>query len=799
MDRGGLPPAVALGGGRRIGARAIRSVLRRPGLRERLALAMGAFVVSIGVGLTLLMEWRLAAGLRESAQQRLEYLARDLSSRIGEDLRERRLEVSRLALVLGSSDVLNSRAVQQTLDGLQTRVPAYAWIGLTDARGHVLAGSGGLLSGVDASTRPWFLGGARAEFFGDPHVAKMLGPLLPPERSGEPLRFFDLASPVRRPDGTMVGVLGAHLYTGWIRTVVERTLDSRIEHFPLEVLVADNTGDWLYKTSPDLSATLAALLRESPPTRYLLSSAKVDLPTEAGKLAWTVLVREEASDALAPVYENRRQMGIVVPLLALSLAFATWLIAGRLARPVERVADAARRHAATTGHAFDAHVAGGRDEARLLDLTLQRLALRDSLTGLINRSALKQRLALLQRAQAVTASPAPYAVLLLDLDDFHMFNNARGHEHGDHLLRAVAERLRQVAGADTVARLGSDEFALLPGLPGGADEDVAAHAQAYAERVVAAFAAPFELPGGAHRCQVSIGIAVVDAAATLPEVALTEAELAMQEAKRLGKGRVVVFDDRLQEGLIAQTRFERALRAAIPSQLLVLYQPQVDRDGRTVGAELLVRWKHPEQGLVSPAMFIPVAEQTGLIVDIGRWVLEQACRQLRAWSDDPLRRHLVLAVNVSSREFGHPGFVDGVREVLAATGADPARLKIELTESALAADVGEVVARMAALKSLGVRFSLDDFGTGFSSLGYLQRMPIDQLKIDQSFVRGMLTENSSASIVHTVIALGESLGVEVIAEGVETEAQRQALAELGCHHYQGYLFARPVPVEQLPL
>ena len=273
----------------------------------------------------------------------------------------------------------------------------------------------------------------------------------------------------------------------------------------------------------------------------------------------------------------------------------------------------------------------------------------------------------------------------------------------------------------------------------------------------------------------------------------------MQEAKRLGKGRVVVFDDRLQEGLIAQTRFERALRAAIPSQLLVLYQPQVDRDGRTVGAELLVRWKHTEQGLVSPAMFIPVAEQTGLIVDIGRWVLEQACRQLRAWSDDPLRRHLVLAVNVSSREFGHPGFVDGVREVLAATGADPARLKIELTESALAADVGEVVARMAALKSLGVRFSLDDFGTGFSSLGYLQRMPIDQLKIDQSFVRGMLTENSSASIVHTVIALGESLGVEVIAEGVETEAQRQALAELGCHHYQGYLFARPVPVEQLPL
>ena len=799
MDRGGLPPAVALGGGRRIGARAIRSVLRRPGLRERLALAMGAFVVSIGVGLTLLMEWRLAAGLRESAQQRLEYLARDLSSRIGEDLRERRLEVSRLALVLGSSDVLNSRAVQQTLDGLQTRVPAYAWIGLTDARGHVLAGSGGLLSGVDASTRPWFLGGARAEFFGDPHVAKMLGPLLPPERSGEPLRFFDLASPVRRPDGTMVGVLGAHLYTGWIRTVVERTLDSRIEHFPLEVLVADNTGDWLYKTSPDLSATLAALLRESPPTRYLLSSAKVDLPTEAGKLAWTVLVREEASDALAPVYENRRQMGIVVPLLALSLAFATWLIAGRLARPVERVADAARRHAATTGHALDAHVAGGRDEARLLDLTLQRLALRDSLTGLINRSALKQRLALLQRAQAVTASPAPYAVLLLDLDDFHMFNNARGHEHGDQLLRAVAERLRQVAGADTVARLGSDEFALLPGLPGGADEDVAAHAQAYAERVVAAFAAPFELPGGAHRCQVSIGIAVVDAAATLPEVALTEAELAMQEAKRLGKGRVVVFDDRLQEGLIAQTRFERALRAAIPSQLLVLYQPQVDRDGRTVGAELLVRWKHTEQGLVSPAMFIPVAEQTGLIVDIGRWVLEQACRQLRAWSDDPLRRHLVLAVNVSSREFGHPGFVDGVREVLAATGADPARLKIELTESALAADVGEVVARMAALKSLGVRFSLDDFGTGFSSLGYLQRMPIDQLKIDQSFVRGMLTENSSASIVHTVIALGESLGVEVIAEGVETEAQRQALAELGCHHYQGYLFARPVPVEQLPL
>lgn len=243
-------------------------------------------------------------------------------------------------------------------------------------------------------------------------------------------------------------------------------------------------------------------------------------------------------------------------------------------------------------------------------------------------------------------------------------------------------------------------------------------------------------------------------------------------------------------------RFEQELKAAIPAQLLVLYQAQVNREGKVVGAELLVRWNHPQHGFVSPAKFIPTAEQTGLIVPIGRWVLEQACRQLTVWQDKLGCGELILAVNVSAHEFSQPDYVTHVKEVLQQTGANPARLKLELTESALAVDVDEVVEKMKALRAVGVAFALDDFGTGFSSLSYLKRMPINQLKIDQSFVRELLTEDSSVSIVRTVVALGTGLGLEVIAEGVETEAQREKLAELGCFNYQGYLFGKPKPVEE---
>ncbi|MBP8141113.1 MAG: EAL domain-containing protein, partial [Acidovorax sp.] len=278
--------------------------------------------------------------------------------------------------------------------------------------------------------------------------------------------------------------------------------------------------------------------------------------------------------------------------------------------------------------------------------------------------------------------------------------------------------------------------------------------------------------------------------------ALKCTELAMLEAKKRGKNQAVLFDQRMQDELFARVQFEEALRSAIPSQLRGLYQPQIDQQRGLLGAEILVRWRHPEQGLVSPARFIPLAEETGLILSIGQWVLGAACRQLHQWAQDPATASLVLAVNVSVKEFRDAGYVDGVLRILQETQANPHRLKLELTESVLAEDVDAVVHKMQALKAVGISFSLDDFGTGFSSLSYLKRMPLDQLKIDQSFVRDVTTHASDASIVRAVIALGQGLGLNVIAEGVETVEQQRLLQAYGCGSYQGYLFGRPAPVEE---
>lgn len=763
-------------------------------------MVMGVFVISSGLVVTMLVEWRLANGLQKAARDHLQHIAGDVARAIGNDLMERRLEVDRLAVVVRSADVVHSRSAQQVFDALKAQQPAYAWIGLADDKGQVIAASDGLLAGVDVSARPWFSGGRQQSFFGEPHEAKLLAKQLKSERGDEPPRFFDIAAPVRAHDGAWDGVLSAHLYTDWIQKVVENAIASRIEDYPMDVYVADQSGAWLY-TPPDVADShLDSLRRTARDKRYLLAFEQVSLASGAEGGTWTVVVKEEGRDAFAPVYENRRQMLIFTPLAALMLALGTWIVAGRVVQPLQRLADTARQHAATTGHALDEAVVDGKDEAEVLGQTLNRLALRDPLTELANRSAVKYRLGQLQAMQIKAPQTFAYAVLWLNLDDFRLINNARGRDMGDQILRAFSDRLRLLIGpANLVARLGGDEFVLVLEALHGSAEQTRQQAQAIGNKVLEAFKAPIEVQGGAYRCPVSIGIAVVNDANISPDMALGFAELAMQEAKNLGKRQAALFDEQLHDRLKAQAKFEQELHEAIPAQLRVLYQPQVDWKRQIVGAELLVRWAHPQWGWVSPAEFIPLAEKTGLIVKIGHWVLEQACLQIKAWEDDPQRNHLVLAVNVSAAEFSHPDCVAVVQQTLSATGANPARLKLELTESVFAMDVAAVAERMQTLKALGVSFSLDDFGTGFSSLSYLNRMPIDQLKIDQSFVQQMLLDESSAAIVRTVVALGNSLGLQVIAEGVETEAQFTLLAQLGCFMYQGYLFGKPAPVEEFPI
>ena len=436
-------------------------------------------------------------------------------------------------------------------------------------------------------------------------------------------------------------------------------------------------------------------------------------------------------------------------------------------------------------------------ERQASDARLQKLAFFDALTGLPNRQLLTERL---QRAVATAGRDGwSGALLFIDLDDFKTLNDTLGHDKGDLLLRQVAFRLSgSVGAADTVARFGGDEFLVMLNGLAGAPEAALQQARAVGEKILTALRHPYRLDEAEHRSTASIGVATFGASAVGVSELLKQTDLALHEAKAAGRNGLCFFDPQMQHAVTERARLEADLRLALARSDFVLhYQPQAGRGGRVGGCEALLRWSHAQRGMVSPAVFIPLAEETGLILELGRWVLETACEQLAAWRAQPDMAGFTVAVNVSSRQFHHPGFVDLVLGVLARTGAEAARLKLELTESMLVQDMESVVGKMAALKARGVSFSLDDFGTGYSSLAYLKRLPLDQLKIDQSFVRDVLTDSNDAAIAQTIIALGRSLGLEVIAEGVETEAQRALLAERGCEAYQGYLLSRPLPLAEL--
>ncbi|MBS0508761.1 MAG: EAL domain-containing protein, partial [Proteobacteria bacterium] len=329
-------------------------------------------------------------------------------------------------------------------------------------------------------------------------------------------------------------------------------------------------------------------------------------------------------------------------------------------------------------------------------------------------------------------------------------------------------------------------------------DTLAEHANKVGEKILNALSVPYALAGHQYRSTPSIGITLFGAGPTTVGDLLKQADLAMYQAKTAGRSTLRFFDPRMQQAVDAHVALEADLRAALSQQEFSLhYQPQFSASGQALGSEALLRWTHPQRGMVSPAEFIPAAEETGLILPLGRWVLHTACTQLAAWQKLPALAPLSMAVNVSSRQFRDPGFVADVLRVLAVTGAPPAQLKLELTESLLVEDMARTIATMEALRAHGVGFALDDFGTGYSSLTYLKRMPLGQLKIDQSFVRDLLTDPNDAAIVRTIIALGQSLGLAVIAEGVETAQQRDWLARAGCHAYQGYLFGKPQPAEQM--
>ncbi|MEW5789382.1 MAG: EAL domain-containing protein [Pseudomonadota bacterium] len=430
---------------------------------------------------------------------------------------------------------------------------------------------------------------------------------------------------------------------------------------------------------------------------------------------------------------------------------------------------------------------------------IRHLAYFDPLTGLPNRRLLLDRLghALIASARSLQFG----ALLMLDLDHFKTLNDTQGHEAGDRLLVEVARRLQAgVRQEDTVARLGGDEFLVMLADLDGEESVAAAQAEAIADKLREQLSQPYELPGleQEYHSTPSIGLALFQGRDTSAEVLLKQADVALYQAKDAGRNTLRFFNPAVQAAIETRSALEADLRRGLArGELRLYYQPQVEEGRGVVGAEALLRWQHPERGMVPPAQFIPLAEETGLILDIGRWVLDSACAQLVAWRAQPGTRHLRLAINVSARQFHQPGFVEQVDDSLARSGADPALLKLELTESVVLDDVEEVVQRMARLKVLGVGFSLDDFGTGYSSLSYLKRLPLDQVKIDQSFVRDVPHDGNDAGIVRAILAMSESLGLQVIAEGVENQEQRDFLRRSGCLAYQGYLFGKPMPVTEL--
>lgn len=434
-------------------------------------------------------------------------------------------------------------------------------------------------------------------------------------------------------------------------------------------------------------------------------------------------------------------------------------------------------------------------ESKLAEEEIRKLAFFDSLTGLANRWLLMEQL-----RKSISTSGRSHlkrALLFIDLDDFKTLNDTLGHHVGDLMLKEVARRLSLcVREADTVGRLGGDEFVVLLEELSADEEESAAQAKRIAEKILTTIAQPYQLETFAGTTTCSIGVTVFGHQYENVHELLQQADIAMYQAKSGGRNLIRVFAPGLQASVNARAEKERDLREGIEKeQFLLYYQPQI-KDGQIIGCEALLRWQHPRLGILTADEFIPLSEETGLILPLGDWVLETACRQIAAWAAYPETALIHIAVNVSAMQLRKQDFVKKVLETIARTGANPKRLALELTESMMIDNIDDVIDKMSQLKQHGIRFSVDDFGKGYSSLAYLRRLPLDELKIDRSFIRDMHLDANGGTIARTIISLGQAMGLSVVAEGVETERQKDMLTKLGCHAYQGYFFIRPLPLNE---
>jgi diguanylate cyclase (GGDEF)-like protein/PAS domain S-box-containing protein len=471
---------------------------------------------------------------------------------------------------------------------------------------------------------------------------------------------------------------------------------------------------------------------------------------------------------------NRRKNGEIYP---------EWLT-------ITALADAQGRVTNYVG-AFSDIAQHKKDEAEI-----HTLSFLDPLTGLPNRRLLRDRL---QHTLASSTRRQNFGVILLiDLDDFQILNDSKGHDIGDQFLIEVAKRLQGcVREGDTVARLGGDEFVIMLEELSEDIQQAATQAEAVGKKILTSINQSYSLRDGEHHSTTSIGITLFNNDHESIDELLKQADIALYQAKKAGRNTLRFFDEHMQTAINSRIESEGALHNALQNREFQLYyQIQIDESNGPIGAEALIRWVHPKHGLVSPAEFIPLAEETGLILPIGQWVLDTACAQIKAWERDTLTCELLLAVNVSGLQFMQTDFITSVQTSVQKYGIKPRLLKLELTESMLMGNIDETISKMNALNAIGIQFSLDDFGTGYSSMQYLKRLPLDQIKIDQSFVRDLETDSHDRAIVRTIIAMAQSLKLDVIAEGVETIEQQQLLIKKGCTQFQGYLFGKPLPIDQ---
>ncbi len=427
---------------------------------------------------------------------------------------------------------------------------------------------------------------------------------------------------------------------------------------------------------------------------------------------------------------------------------------------------------------------------------VHRLAFYDPLTQLPNRRLLQERL---MQSMSISARSGKYgALMFIDMDNFKTINDTQGHDVGDLLLKVVASRLsHNVREGDTVARLGGDEFVIALESLSTSSLEAANRSESVAEKIRAELNLPYRLNGIEHHSSPSIGVCLFRGHQNSLDEILKQADLAMYQAKSSGRNTVCFFDPVMQQKMEYRAELEKDLRSSLRlNQLKLYYQMQVDESGRIVGAEALIRWLHPKRGLVSPVEFIPLAEEIGMILPIGDWVIEQACAQLKAWEMNPAMRKLQLSVNVSPRQLSQPYFVEQITEAITNSGIRASQLKLELTESFILKDVDEAIEKMHELRWLGIRFALDDFGTGYSSLAYLNRLPLEQLKIDRSFINDIADNQKNRMMARTIINIANNFGLKVVAEGVESDEQLAFLRQYGCNLYQGYLFGKPIPADE---